>query len=519
MKKVAFFTKLVLGLGLVATGAFAQDFCNTSHTGNPVVSAYSVSAGQDKGDINDVGNYSYEQWTKSGNVSAKFYPDGSFSCTFSDADDYLCREGILYGKDSGKNPLTVGQLNVDFSLNQFTNAGGISYAYVGVYGWMQNPLIEWYIVDNWGPASRPNWLGTNKGTITIDGVQYDVYINSANRATILGTGQFDQIYSLRKTARTCGSIDVTAHFNAWKNLGITLGSSLYEVKVLGEAGQYPENQGASGSIDFNYAKVYVGNAPTPSSSASQNPTSSASPDFGNQTPYSSNSIPGTIEIENFDEGANGEAYNEVDGSTESGEPQGGSYRPDVNVDIVGVGSGYGVGYTNPDEWLEYTVDIPTGGTYNATIMIANGNASAAEVSLMIDGNSVGSISAASTDDGKWQVFAEASTTTPIRLPQGRHILRVSFPYCNADWLKFELVEADPSQDPSKDPEQKINTRANLSLNQPIGKFQVFDMQGKLLGYIDMARGNSMQNLLKQKFHKSGVYLVRQGDLMRKIAVR
>ena len=37
---------------------------------------------------------------------------------------------------------------------------------------------------------------------------------------------------------------------------------MYEAKVLGEAGQYPENGNASGTIDFAYAKVYTGEAST-----------------------------------------------------------------------------------------------------------------------------------------------------------------------------------------------------------------------------------------------------------------
>ena len=37
---------------------------------------------------------------------------------------------------------------------------------------------------------------------------------------------------------------------------------MYEAKVLGEAGQYPENGNASGTLDFAYAKVYTKDAST-----------------------------------------------------------------------------------------------------------------------------------------------------------------------------------------------------------------------------------------------------------------
>ena len=256
-----------LCLAFAASGAFAQDFCNASHSGSKKTVSFSVGAGSDKGETGNIGDYHYEQWNKSGSATTDFYTDGSFSCSFSNTDDFLCREGLFYGQNSGKDPLSVGNLVADYSMKTFTNDKSISYAYAGIYGWMQNPLIEWYIVDNWGPASRPNWLGTSRGKITVDGAEYEIFTASANRATIEGNKAFDQIYSLRSTARTCGTISITEHFKAWKEKGITLGSSLYEAKVLGEAGQYPEQQGASGKIDFVYAKVYVQNDQPKSSSS------------------------------------------------------------------------------------------------------------------------------------------------------------------------------------------------------------------------------------------------------------
>ena len=278
MKKISSAAKigLVLTFGLTS-GAIAQDFCNASHSGTKKTVSFSVGAGADKGETGPIGDYHYEQWNKSGSATTDFYTDGSFSCSFSNTDDFLCREGLYYGMNSGKDPLAVGNLVADYSMKTFTNDKSISYAYAGIYGWMQDPLIEWYIVDNWGPASRPNWLGTSQGKITVDGAEYEIFTADANRASIEGNKPFKQIYSLRSTARKCGTISITEHFKAWKQKGITLGSSLYEAKVLGEAGQYPEQQGASGKIDFNYAKVYVSDGPTkPTSSSAAAPKSSSS---------------------------------------------------------------------------------------------------------------------------------------------------------------------------------------------------------------------------------------------------
>ena len=276
-----------LCVAFIASGAFAQDFCNAKHSGAKKTVSFSVGAGADKGETGPIGDYHYEQWNKSGSATTDFYEDGSFSCTFSNTDDFLCREGVFYGQNSGKDPLSVGNLVADYSMKTFTNDKSISYAYAGIYGWMQNPLIEWYIVDNWGPASRPNWLGTSKGKVTIDGAEYEIFTASANRATIEGYKAFDQIYSLRSKARTCGTISITEHFKAWKNKGIAIGKSLYEAKILGEAGQYPEQQGASGKIDFNYAKVYVQNDLPKSSSSVVASSSAAAPSSSSVAPASS----------------------------------------------------------------------------------------------------------------------------------------------------------------------------------------------------------------------------------------
>ena len=397
----------VLSFGLLSTQVLAQDFCNATHSGTSTRQTLSFGHGSDGNKTGNIGDYHYEVWTKSGNAEATFYSDGSFSCAFSNIDDYLCREGIFYGRNSGKDPLSVGHIYADFSMSSFKNNGGISYAYVGIYGWMQNPLIEWYIVDNWGPASRPNWLGTSQGEVTIAGDVYEIFTADANRASIEGSGPFKQIYSLRTTARNCGTIDITAHFQAWKNKGITLGTSLYEAKILGEAGQYPENGNASGSIDFNYAKVYISNGTNPSSSSSgSNPTSSSA----TVNPVDVTNIPGTIELENF--------------ATSGG-------------DEVTIYSGSIVGGIKPKAWLEYPISVTSAGAYTVELLAAredNENRTTT-VDLSVDGTAVGSITGILTTG--WNDF-DSFTGETTNLSAGTHTLRVTFTggYVNVDNLKF-----------------------------------------------------------------------------------
>ncbi|OUM60014.1 family 11 glycoside hydrolase, partial [Piromyces sp. E2] len=229
----------------VSTGN--EDYCSaTGHSGQSI----KVTSNQ-VGDINGIG---YELWSDSGNNSATFYEDGSFSCSFRNAKDYLCRSGLSF--DSTQTHDQIGQIYADFKLVK-QNIQNVDYSYVGIYGWSRDPLIEFYVVDNWLSQWRPgDWVGNKKhGDFIIDGATYTVYENTRTGPSIDGDNTFfKQFFSIRQNARECGRIDVTAHFKQWEKLGMKLGK-MHEVKILGEAGS--TGSGTSGTADFPYAKVFI----------------------------------------------------------------------------------------------------------------------------------------------------------------------------------------------------------------------------------------------------------------------
>jgi len=241
------FTQFIPAVLSLVTSTLAQSFCSSSsHSGQST-----KTSGNKTGSIGSVG---YEMWADSGNNSATFYSDGSFSCSFSRAKDYLCRSGLSF--DSTKTHSQIGHLYADFKLVK-QNIANVDYSYVGIYGWTRSPLVEYYIVDNWLSQYRPgDWVGNKKhGDFTIDGAQYTVYENTRTGPSIDGNTTFKQYFSIRKQARDCGTIDISAHFAQWEKLGMTLGK-MHEAKVLGEAGS--NGAGTSGTADFPYAKVYIG---------------------------------------------------------------------------------------------------------------------------------------------------------------------------------------------------------------------------------------------------------------------
>jgi hypothetical protein len=85
-----------------------------------------------------------------------------------------------------------------------------------------------------------------------------------------------------------------------------------------------------------------------------------------QEAFKSNTIPGTIEAEDYDKGCPEDAYFDKDESN-----QGGRYRQSLGIDIDTCSAGgYVVGWTNPGEWMAYTVNVQKTATYQVTFYIA-----------------------------------------------------------------------------------------------------------------------------------------------------
>src|SRR5205814_1632517 len=97
------------------------------------------------------------------------------------------------------------------------------------------------------------------------------------------------------------------------------------------------------------------------------------------------SMPGSVEAENFDLGREGVAYHDV--STGN---NGAVYRTTEDVDLVaasGNATGYVVNYFQAGEWLEYTIDVSTSGSY-AISLKASSEYSTSGFHVEIDGVNV-----------------------------------------------------------------------------------------------------------------------------------
>lgn len=193
-----------------------------------------------------VGSFSYSIWSSgSGGCVTPYGVGAAYKATWNNSGDFLAGCGFQWNETQTYDQ--YGTISADYAYTKTGSAGG--YSYLGIYGWSNNPLIEFYVVDDWYGSGPPTGGGTLKGTFTVDGGSYKVYQHQqTNQPSIHGTTTFQQYFSVRQTARQCGHISLTEHFKEWASLNMPLGK-MASARLLTEAG------GGSGSIDYTSATM------------------------------------------------------------------------------------------------------------------------------------------------------------------------------------------------------------------------------------------------------------------------
>lgn len=144
-------------------------------------------------------------------------------------------------------------------------------------------------------------------------------------------------------------------------------------------------------------------------------------------------IPGTIGFEQYDLGGERVAYHDNDPGN-----NGNQYRVSEGVDIENSGggeNGYDVGWTNPFEWMNYTVYIAEGGKYRGIIR-ASCNNDDASLHFELDNRDIsGLVKLGGT--GNYQNYNDIEFITDS-LPPGRHVLKVEYAFTeiNVRFVRF-----------------------------------------------------------------------------------
>lgn len=144
-------------------------------------------------------------------------------------------------------------------------------------------------------------------------------------------------------------------------------------------------------------------------------TSSTGSPSGGSGPFSGTpaAIPGTLQAADYDLGGEGVGYHDSGPNN-----VGGAYRND-GVDIENsADGGYNVGWTAAGEWLNYTVNVASAGSYTAQIRVASANGGALHLGFNGSPNVWVSIPVPAT--GGWQSWTNVSV--PVTLGTGRQLM-------------------------------------------------------------------------------------------------
>jgi len=237
--------------------------------------------------------------------------------------------------------------------------------------------------------------------------------------------------------------------------------------------------------------VGEGGTSSPTSSSSSVP----------QTAYSSATIPGTVQMENYDNGGENVAYYD----SESGN-SGNVYREDdVDIDTADAGASYVLGWLVAGEWTEYTVEVTSAGIQPFQARVASGG-DAGSFHLELDGKAITS-TVIVPNTGSWTTYQTVEGETES-FSAGTHVLRfvVDGSYFNMDWIHFGTAFAS------------IHLAGSLVRTENV-VYRIFDIHGTYRGRVTASSSLECSSTIRRSY-PAGIYVVRamNGNGVQKIAV-
>jgi hypothetical protein len=182
-----------------------------------------------------------------------------------------------------------------------------------------------------------------------------------------------------------------------------------------------------------------------------------------QSPYfgSPQTVPGVVEVENYDSGGEEVAYHDNDP-----ENRGGDFRSAEGVDIGGgPNNGLVLGFVVQGEWVEYTLNVETSGTYSVTAEVASADA-ASGFTLAFPEDVVARLSTPLT--GSWDAYQEINANNTVNLEAGLQIMRLNITGArafNVDRIVFTL-------EPNSTEEESIRSGFAISPNPAEDQLEV-----------------------------------------------
>ncbi|MDO4947497.1 MAG: glycoside hydrolase family 11 protein [Fibrobacter sp.] len=437
--------------------------------------------------------------------------------------------------------------------------------------------IEYYIVQDRG-SYNPTQGGKKFGSATIDGIEYDFFTTDRiNQPSLSGTSTFKQYWSIPKNTsqhRTKGTISISKHFSEWAKAGMKMGK-LYEVASM-KIESYTGNTGTANG----YAKVKKnllkigGSADELALNVTASPaaagTVTKSPSANYYAPKSTVQLTAKAnegwKFVGWEGGATGStetitvtmdkeksvvAKFELVGETTVNLLKDGDFSSSSVIStsngasswFLGQGTNWGgsaaktsvaggtatvdVTTTGKETYMpqlvQYGVALDKGMKYKLSFKASADVARKIEVSFQQSVDPWGAYATKEFDITTTEkeyafIFAmeedsDDAAQFAFNLGQATGAVKISD-------VKLVFTTAEPGSESKNDSGTTSfgSMVQGVQFELAVGSFQVFDMQGKSLGLVEVAAGTSLKDALKAKFQQSGVYMVRQGNRLQKVSV-
>ena len=509
------------------------------------------------------------------NVSAE--NGGAFEVEWQGTINMLARTGKRWGSNSTVTVQNVGNITSEFDV-EWSSSDNVKY--VSVYGWGyydQQDIpsgfsneIEYYIVQDRG-SYNPTSGGKKWGSAVIDGISYDFYTTDRiQQPSLSGTSTFKQYWSIPSNTsqhRTKGTISISKHFSEWAKAGMKMGK-LYEVASM-KIESYTGNTGTAkgyAKVKKNLLKIggsadELGLNVTASPAAAGTVTKSPSANYyapkttvqltakanegwkfvgweGDVT-GSTETISVTMDKEksvlakfelvgetsvnllkdgNFPSGSVISTNQDASWFLGQGTNWGGSAAKTsvaggtATVDVTTIGA-----ESYQPQLVQYNLALDKGMKYKLSFKASADVARKIEVSFQQSVDPWGAYATKEFDITTTEkeysfIFAmeedsDDAAQFAFNLGQATGAVKISD-------VKLVFTTAEPGSE-GGDPQAIV---ADLRLNASGKTYQVFDMQGRTLGRVDVANGATVADALFAKFQKAGVYMVKQGSKLTLVRV-
>ena len=315
----------------------------------------------------------------------------------------------------GKNYIDKTVLSSDFYVNLHA---GDTIAFNQICTLWGDPFCVW---------TKLQVMGNNGGVAftETEATQSGLYFDNYSTATVTGI-------SLQEKATILVGKSLNLKFNLTPlnvaNKSVTWSSSDQTIATV-------NNDGLVTAVSAGEANITATTVDGNFTATSKVKTTTGSAPYGGVDW----AIPGTVEAENYDEGGEGIAYHDLD--VDQHGASNGNFRPAEGVDVEKTGDvsgGYNIGWTDLTEWLRYSVDVATAGSYDIAFRYAiDGNNGAINFSFASGADNVnGSITAPST--GGWGTFNTINTT--VQLKAGPQVMIIN-PGTNINYYTLTLLSA------------------------------------------------------------------------------